>query len=308
MKDTYSWTPANVLDFLEEVIPGHACISHFTYTSGFVLCSLSKEDLRRQAHDEQAANIIWAELETCRQGGKGQFTLREDGAWSVGQAEASTITIYICTHSAVVLELDVLTSDSVLKVKECIAAQGGLPIEQQRLMFGGVLLHDERSLADCQIHHGNKILMVRQLPWKAAASKQSFAPRGLLMVPGSKPWEAGLPVRPYIPILAADVTRNFPVSLEFVSVAERDAFAKATCAAPAALVIHQHGTAPARTLPLAETTLRLNDSGDNVMLEAGSDFLLPTSRYDAVVHLGGPGGELQVALVTGSEGSEVMGN
>eukprot|EP00971_Amphidinium_carterae_P182330 3618629-Amphidinium_carterae.2 len=65
----------------------------------------------------------------------------------------SAITIYICTHSAVVLELDVLTSDSVLKLKGYIAAQGGLPVEQQRLMFGGLLLHDDRSLV-----HGSAIL------------------------------------------------------------------------------------------------------------------------------------------------------
>jgi len=303
MKDTSAWTPADVLDFLEEVIPGHASICHFRYTSGFVLCSLSKEDLRRQAHDEEAANILWAELEACRRRSRSHSRLQAEDRLPMDSA----ITIYICTHSAVVLELDVLTSDSVLKLKGYIAAQGGLPVEQQRLMFGGLLLHDDRSLAECAIHHGNKILMVRQLPWKAPATKPSFAPRGLLMVPGSKPWEAGMGERPCIPILASDLSRTFPVSVEFTSSAERDAFAKAACIAPAALVVH-HGPVPASTFPLAETTIRLNESGNAVMLDAGNDFLSPMSRYDAVVHLGGQGGELQVALVTGAESSELMPN
>eukprot|EP00971_Amphidinium_carterae_P182329 3618629-Amphidinium_carterae.1 len=56
--------------------------------------------------------------------------------------------------------------------------------------------------AECAIHHGNKILMVRQLPWKAPATKPSFAPRGLLMVPGAVTW-------PKIAVVVRDSLRFF---------------------------------------------------------------------------------------------------
>ena len=44
----------------------HPCLQYFKYTTGAVLASLAKDDLRRQCKDEEAANIIWHELNAHR--------------------------------------------------------------------------------------------------------------------------------------------------------------------------------------------------------------------------------------------------
>ena len=57
------WSTEQVAHFLNGILPGHECLAKFTYTSGYTLCSLDRHDLRRQACDEEAGNVIWAELQ-----------------------------------------------------------------------------------------------------------------------------------------------------------------------------------------------------------------------------------------------------
>ena len=61
-KDAVEWTPAEVRVFFEATLPGHECVSRFAHLSGRVLCSMAKDDLRKQARDEEVANVVWAEL------------------------------------------------------------------------------------------------------------------------------------------------------------------------------------------------------------------------------------------------------
>ena len=44
----------------------HPCLQYFKYTTGAVLASLAKDDLRRQCKDVEAAHIIWYELNAHR--------------------------------------------------------------------------------------------------------------------------------------------------------------------------------------------------------------------------------------------------
>jgi len=67
LKDATEWSAVEVHAFLESVVPAPPCIDNLTYTSGYVLFSLDKEDLRRQTRDDEAANIMWAEFRKCRQ-------------------------------------------------------------------------------------------------------------------------------------------------------------------------------------------------------------------------------------------------
>merc|ERR1712159_687591 len=89
-------SPADVREFLLTVLPGHPCADFFTYTSGYVLCSLDKEDLRRQARDDEAANVIWAELKGCRLAAAAapgsQFEATQQRGGLVGPP---TVTVYV---------------------------------------------------------------------------------------------------------------------------------------------------------------------------------------------------------------------
>eukprot|EP00913_Durusdinium_trenchii_P022457 g21094.t1 len=54
LKDPLEWTPRQVQDFLTSILPGHPCLGYFHHTSGYVLCSLEKEDLRKQTKSDEA--------------------------------------------------------------------------------------------------------------------------------------------------------------------------------------------------------------------------------------------------------------
>jgi len=62
-KEVDSWSKDEVREFLQDTMPNHPCINLFQYTTGHVLATLSKDDLRLQCKDEEAANVIWAELQ-----------------------------------------------------------------------------------------------------------------------------------------------------------------------------------------------------------------------------------------------------
>lgn len=299
VKDVTEWTPADVREFLLTILPGHPCADFFTYTSGYVLCSLDKEDLRRQSRDDEAANVIWAELKGCRLAAAAapgsQFEATQQRGGLVGPP---TITVYVKTRQQVAIEFEVLLSDEVLGLKYQIEQREGTPAENQRLICNGMNMQDSRSLASYALCHGSVILLVPQISSGRLGNTRSatFAPRGMMMVPGSKVWQPAATQRPYIPVIATDLSRNFPVSLEFNSMSELEAFVNTTNQEAPVLEIQpaKHGQLP------VETRVYLDVETEGVKLDTTGNVLAPSMQYDAFLHFGGTGGELRVAVVTGA--------
>lgn len=296
VKDVTEWTPVDVHEFLESVLPGHPCADFFTYTSGYVLCSLEKEDLRRQAKSEEAANVIWAELRKCRRaaGARGEFQASTDRG---GLEGPPSLTVYVKVRQETAFEVDLLPSDTVAALKEQIAERDGTPPEYQRLIFNGMSMQDDRTLQSYNVHHGASMLLVPQLKEQGKGRPMNHsAPRGILMVPGSKAWQAASPHRPYLPVISSDVSRNFPVSLEFESATDSDAFAQAAQEEPPMLEIPPSGS----SLRGTEARVHLDPDTGGVRLDSTGNTLLPGSTYQGLLHFGGRGGQVKVALVTGS--------
>lgn len=316
VKDVTEWTPADVRDFITAILPGHPCVNYFTYTSGYVLRSMGKQDLRRQAKDEEAANVIWAELAGCKSAAAtADLATRRNASTAVptprtaatvdfearqkfqGSVEGPpTVSVYVRFKNEVALEFEVLLSDTVSSLKHQIAEREGTPVENQRLMCKGMNMQDARTLKLYEVHRGLVILMIPHLRDQGRLPTM-FAPRGSLMVPGNKPWTPSHPVRPYVPVLASDVARNFPVSMEFQSTTDSEAFLAAAQEVPPVLVVQP--PVGSRGLLPTETKVFLDPSTEGVRLDETGNTLVANSRCEAVVHFGGRGGEINVTLVTG---------
>jgi len=206
-KDAADWTPAEVCAFIEQALPGHPCAGRFCHTSGRVLCSLDKEDIRLQARDSEAANILWAELPRFRSA-PGRRDLCADCRQIRETAEATTIAIFVKTPRGRTLEIEVVPWDLVGSVKERVAEVEDAPVDRSRLVFRGISLADARSLSSYAVGHGAALLLVPQIRPRTGGTTSS-APRGLLMVPGSQSWTPSPPQLPYLPVVASDVSRHY---------------------------------------------------------------------------------------------------
>jgi len=276
VKDATEWTPGDVREFIETILPGHPCIDNFTYPSGYVLCSLEKDDLRRQAHDEEAANVIWAELQGCKRATApgSNFKVHQDRGCLDGPP---SLVVYVRTRQEVALELEVNPADTIASVKSTIEEREGTPVDSQRLICNGINLQDDQTVLSCNIRHGAILLLVPQLKDQGKPKKMQFsAPRGMLMVPGSKSWTPAHPARPYMPILCSDTSRNFPVNLEFENTDDVQAFVTAANQDEAPVIeIHTSKTGG----PPTETKVHLDPDVEGVRLDTMANTLLPSSRY-----------------------------
>jgi len=65
--------------------------------------------------------------------------------------------IFVKLNSGVTITLDVESSDSISQIKQKVYAKGGLPVEFQKLIFGGKILDDGRVLSDYNIVKENTL-------------------------------------------------------------------------------------------------------------------------------------------------------
>mmetsp|Transcript_38130 Transcript_38130/g.105001 ORF Transcript_38130/g.105001 Transcript_38130/m.105001 type:complete len:307 (-) Transcript_38130:98-1018(-) len=297
VKNVADWTPSDVQDFLQAILPGHPCADCFTYTSGYVLCSMDKNDLRRQARDEEAANIIWAELKGCKGAPIAIISRRSDAEAEAASIGSTAIAVYVRARGADAHEFQVFASDTVASLKAQVAEREGTAVETQRLIHSGMNMQDSRTLGSYDVRQGAMLLLVPQLKDQGRTRPMTFAPRGVLMVPGGKAWSPSPSQRPYLPVLYNDISLGFPVSIEFESTSDSEAFAMAAKEESPILVVQP--LAGEHKLPM-EMRVHLDLDTQGVRLDATKNDLSPETRYDAFVHLGGRGGEVRVAIVTGA--------
>lgn len=284
-KDVAEWSNPEVRTFIESILPGHDCAGTFLYASGRVLCSLTKEDLRRQVRDEEAANVIWGELqrlqEACRE--------REE----VAAHSSGLFSLFVRTPAEVSLELEVLPTDMVGDVKERIASLEGTPAEMQRLTRNGLTLLDTRTLGSYGLSHGTVLLLVPRL---ALAGQKRFAPMPAAWNSHLSTASSGIP-RPRMPVVCSDIARPFPMSLEFSSVPEYQGFMLSlqrqvgrrdlTTASPEA-----DANAPFLEILPADNTRRpvrtrinFDPEAEVLLVDTLGDIVIDCARYRVLLHL-----------------------
>lgn len=303
------WSNEEVRAFLQAVLPGHDRTELLQHWTGRVLASASKDDLRKQAKDDEVANIIWAELRHL------EAFLRERD--EINSRSFGPFTVFIRSPTDVALELEVQSVDTVAEVKVQLAKIEGTPPEMQRLMWNGVPMLDTRTLSSYNVGPQSVILLVPRLSGGALGTSTMRSPVVKPVVPNATPVPiSGIP-RPQVPVLCADMARPFPMSIEFTGIKEYQGFMQAVMRGGAKRTTslqHQSGeprfqddsdalfleVLPADSMRSpVQTRIQYDSEIEALRIDTLGDILMQRTRYRVLLHLQDE--RKRADLVTGSQ-------
>jgi len=288
-KDVSAWDNPEVRAFVDSVLPGHPCASTFRHTSGRVLGTFSKDDLRKQVKDEEAANVIWAELSLHREHRDERDTIRQKGG-------DIPFTLFVRTPADVSVELEVRATDTIAQLKERIAATEGTEVERQRLTRNGQVLLDTRMLASYNMCQGTMLLLVPRLSigGQRYAAQPQARQAGAGALPGP-PKASGIP-RPRVPVACTDFARPFPMHLEFTNIPEYQGFMLAL-QKEAGRRNSSEATETREDAPFLEvlaadnmrdavqTRISFDTEAEVLLIDTVGDMLMERTRYPVLLHL-----------------------
>lgn len=278
------WSNAQVRGFLETILPGHECIGRFNYTTGRVFSSLAKEELRKQARDEEATNVIWAEL--CR-----LRAAKQERDLIHAQGGTEKYTLFVRTPMDVSIELEVCPAETVAEVKERMAIVEGTPVETQRLMWNGVPMLDKRTLASYNICHGSVVLLVPRL----GNAGQRYAPPPASRSAHVGAARSGIP-RPRVPVVCSDIARPWPMSIEFPSIPDYQGFMLSLQREAGRYDAGPENRSPENApyleiLPAdnahapVQTRIHFDAEAEVLLIDTVGDILMEGTRYRVLLHL-----------------------
>jgi len=278
------WSNTEVRGFLESILPGHECINRFSHTTGRVFSSLAKEELRKQVRDEEATNVIWAELRRLHEARKEREEIE-------AQSGKEKYTIFVRTPMDVSVELETAPAETVAEVKERLAAVEGTPVETQRLMWNGVPMLDKRTLASYHICHGSVILLVPRL----GNSGQRYAPPPAARSAHAGASKSGIP-RPRVPVVCNDIARPWPMSIEFPSIPDYQSFMLSLQREAGRYDAGPESRSP-EDAPFLEilpgdnahapvqTRIHFDTEAEVLLIDTVGDILMEGTRYRVLLHL-----------------------
>lgn len=86
------------------------------------------------------------------------------GLWrALGENKNSKMLIKVKNLTGNIIEIDVEKTDTVQKLKEYVEEKAGIPPKQQRLIFGGKAMADEKTVESYKIQAGAVLHLVLAL-------------------------------------------------------------------------------------------------------------------------------------------------